>query len=47
MGRKEREKKEPRRKPKLSNKLDVRKTTVQEEVNAIAKKILDLINKKK
>ena len=47
MGRKEREKREARRKPRIGNKLDVRKLSVQEEVNAIAKRILDLINKKK
>ena len=47
MGRKEREKKEARKKPRIGNKLDVRKLSVQEEVNAIAKRILDLINKKK
>ena len=47
MGRKEREKKEARRKPKISNKLDVRKLSVQEEINAMAKRMLDIINKKK
>lgn len=47
MGRKEREKKEARRKPKISNKLDVRKLSVQEEINALAKRMLDVINKKK
>lgn len=47
MGRKEREKKEARRKLKISNKLDVRKLSVQEEINAMAKRMLDIINKKK
>lgn len=47
MGRKEREKKEARRKPKISNKLDVRKLSVQEEINAMAKRMLDSINKHK
>lgn len=47
MGQKERKKKEARRKPKISNKLDVRSLSVYEEVNEMLKRMLGVLSRKK
>lgn len=47
MGRKERERKVAQKKPKIGNKLDVKKLSVQESLEEMVKRMLESYNKRK